>query len=262
MKKKSYARETANKNLIRASTLLLILFILAVFIGLYIAWMFSFRDRIFLLSGIVIGVILYHMLLKILQSKFLPRWGKYKGFRQGEAGEETVTEALKQNLGKGNLIIADVVLEENMGNIDHIIIGQYGVFVIETKTHRGRIVCEGDTWFQYKKIGERTLPVKLTQSPSIQARSNAARLNSFLSENYPKLSKEWVKAIVIFPNKQSEGDYIVIKNPPQDCKVYESVDKMIDGMKKEIASINMTPDDLSQLENIFMLRSLDTTIIN
>lgn len=39
---------------------------------------------------------------------------------------------------------------------------------------------------------------------------------------------------------------------------------MIEGMKKETASINITPDDLSQLKNIFMesAEAEDITIID
>jgi hypothetical protein len=262
MVKKSYARKTANKNLIYASILLVVLVIFAVFIGLYIAWMFSFRDRILLLSGIVIGTYLYYMLQKILQSKFLPRWGKYKGFRQGEAGETAVIDALKKNLGKGNLIVNDVVLKDNTGNIDHIVIGQYGVFVIETKTYRGRIVCDGDNWFSEKKIGEKTVLIKLNYSPSKQAKSNAVRLSSFLKDSYPKLKDEWIWAIVVFPNKQFEGVNVEIKTKPKDCEIFDSIAVMIEEMKKEKISIALTYDDLSQLESIFMSMLADTKIIN
>ena len=251
-KKKSYARKTADENLIYAAALLLVLFILAVFLGVYISVMFGTRDAIMLCSGIAIGVCLYYMIEKVLQKKFLPRWGKYKCYRQGEAGEADVNDALKQNLGKGNLIISDVMLEENMGNIDHIIIGQYGIFAIETKTHRGRIICDGDTWFQEKKIGEKTEQIKLKYSPSKQAKNNAIHLKSFLTQYYPKISELWVNAIVIFPNKQFEGNHIEKKNEPLECKIYKSIDEMIEGIKKETASINITPDDLSQLKNIFM----------
>jgi hypothetical protein len=260
MKKKSWARKTADENLIRASILLLVIFILAVLLGVYISVMFGTRDSIMLCSGIAIGVCIYYMVEKVLQKKFLPRYGKYKGLVQGEAGEATVNDALKKNLGKGNLIISDVMLEENMGNIDHIVIGQHGVFAIETKTHHGRIICEGDTWLQDKKIGEKTYQIKLKYSPSKQTKSNAIRLKSFLKQYYPKISNEWVKAIVVFPNRQSEGDHIEKKNDPQDCKVFDSIDSMIEEIKKEKV-LELTLDDFSKLENIFMPIAADTTII-
>jgi hypothetical protein len=154
------------------------------------------------------------------------------------------------------------MLEENMSNIDHIVTGQHGVFVIETKTHRGRIVCDDDNWIQDRKIGERTDRIMLKQSPSKQAKSNAIRLYSFLRASYPMLSNIWINAIVVFPNRQSEGDRIEIKNKPQDCKVFDSIDSMLEEIKKEKVSIELTSDDLSQLENIFISRVVDITITN
>jgi hypothetical protein len=262
MKKKSYAKKNANKYLIQASALLLVLFILAVFIGLYIAWMFGIRDAIMLCSGIVIGTCFYYMVEKVLRIKFLPRITKYKNYIQGDAGEETVNEALKNNLGKGNLILSGVVLEDNIGNIDHLVIGKYGVFVIETKTYRGRIVCDGDIWFQFRKIGEKTEKIELKQSPSIQARSNAGHLKSFLKQSYPMFSNVWVKAFVIFPNGQSEGNRIERKNIPHECGVFDSIDSMLEEIKKGTDSISLTTSDLLKLEDIFKTRAEDITISN
>jgi hypothetical protein len=251
MKEKKRKRKSAKENLLDASVILLVLFLLAVFIGLYISWMFGARDAIMLCSGIVIGTCFYYMVDKILRKKFLPLYGKYKGIRQGEGGEATVTKALKNNLANGNLILSDVMLEENSGNIDHIVIGQYGVIVIETKTHRGKIVCYGDDWFQDRKIGEETFLIKLPYSPSKQAKSNALRLKNFLMYYYPEISKKWIRAMVVYPNKKSEGDTIERKTQPMDCEIFDSIDTMIDEIKKEKVTIKLTFDDLTELKNIF-----------
>jgi hypothetical protein len=80
MKKKSWARKTADENLIYASVLLLVLFLMAVFIGLYISWMFGTRDAVMLCGGIAIGTCFYYMLDKVLRTKFLPRVTKHKNF--------------------------------------------------------------------------------------------------------------------------------------------------------------------------------------
>jgi len=212
-----------------------------------------------LCTGIVFGACFYHMLEKVLKKEFLPRYGRYKGLVQGEAGEAAVNDALKNNLGKGNLILADVMLEEDIGNIDHIVIGQHGVFAIETKTHHGRIICDGDTWLQEKKIGEKTYQIKLKYSPSKQAKNNAIRLKSFLKKYYPKISDQWVKALVVYPNRQSEGDRIEKQNDPQECKVFDSIDSMIEEIIKEKV-LELTEDDFSKLEDIFMPIAADITI--
>ncbi len=248
MKEKRWIREKANWNLKHASAILLGLFLFAIFIGLYISVMFGFRDTIMILSGIIIGTCFYYIAEKVLQKRFLPRYGKYKGLMQGDAGEKKVNEALKLNLGKDNLILSGVVFKDIIGDIDHVVIGKYGIFAIETKTHRGRIECDGDDWIQSTKIGGRTFFKIIEPSPSIQAKINATRLHYFIKQSYPKLSNEWVNAFVVFPYKQSEGDCIIRKNEPSNCDIFDSIDTMLEEIKKRKASIEITPDDLEKLK--------------
>jgi|GEM_PF-6165655 len=261
MKEKRWTTERADWNLKRASAILVILFLFAIFIGLYISVMFGTRDAIMILSGIVIGTFFYYIAEKVLLKKYLPRYRKYKGLIQGDAGEKKVNEALKLNLGKDNLILSGVGFKDIIGDIDHVVIGKYGVFVIETKTHRGRIECNGDDWIQSKRIGERTAFFEIEPSPSIQAKINATRLHYFIKQFFPKLSNEWVKAIVVFPLKQSEGDYIIRKNEPSHCDIFDSIDTMLEEIKKGKASIEITPDDLYQLKIKFREKTQFTKII-
>jgi hypothetical protein len=251
MKKKSYAEENANKNLKRALPILFILTLFALFIGLYIQLMFNFRDSLLLLSGIIIGVSFYYIVEKVLLNRFLPPWGKYKGFIQGAAGEIEVDKALKQNFKEADLILADVKLRNYKGNIDHIVIGRHGFFVIETKTHKGNIICDGDTWFQEKKRGEKTELIKINYSPSKQAKNNAIRIKTFLNEVYPELPIKWIYAILVFPHKKSEGNIVHVINPPQECEVFTSINDMVERIKKGKVTYEITSDDLSQLEDIF-----------
>ncbi|SRR6266581_6204703 len=64
---------------------------------------------------------------------------------------------------------------EGSGNIDHIVIGLSGVFVIETKNYSGKYVCYGDKWFFQ---GRRQKYV--VSSVSVQARNNARVLGKVL----------------------------------------------------------------------------------
>ena len=40
------------------------------------------------------------------------------------------------------------MLPESYGNIDHIILGSNGIFVIESKNYDGKIICNGDRMAQ------------------------------------------------------------------------------------------------------------------
>ncbi len=55
---------------------------------------------------------------------------------RGAQGEERVGDLLAQ-LGDEYHIVHDVVV--GRGNIDHVVVGPTGIFVIETKSHRGKL---------------------------------------------------------------------------------------------------------------------------
>lgn len=57
---------------------------------------------------------------------------KCEDYNKGLLGEKSVTEVLK-SLGSDSYVINDVMLHRPFGNIDHILISRYGIFVIETK---------------------------------------------------------------------------------------------------------------------------------
>jgi hypothetical protein len=59
---------------------------------------------------------------------------------RGAAGEEAIGTLLAQ-LSDDYTVFHD--LAKVAGDIDHIVVGPTGVFVLETKTHRGKISCSG-----------------------------------------------------------------------------------------------------------------------
>ena len=64
----------------------------------------------------------------------------------GRKGESAVTKTLK-SLPDDYVVLNDIVLPDRKGNVDHVLIGPNGVFVIETKNYSGFIKCEEDDWF-------------------------------------------------------------------------------------------------------------------
>jgi len=98
-----------------------------------------------------------------------------------------VVEALTP-LDDSHVLINDVVLPDGKGNIDHILIGPNGIFVIETKNYSGEITCKQDSWYYYKNF-----PVK---SPSKQVKRNALSLQQFL-KGQTQLDM-FVKPILVF----------------------------------------------------------------
>lgn len=78
--------------------------------------------------------------------------------KQGNEAENKVARIL-ENLGVEYYVFNNVLLKTGGGTtqIDHVVISPYGVFVIETKSHKGTIFgdCSGKYWTQclYGKKG-------------------------------------------------------------------------------------------------------------
>ena len=115
--------------------------------------------------------------------------GRNFSWKKGIAGEKEVTLAL-QELDDSYYLLNDVVLYPKHGNIDHIVLGQNGIFAIETKNYKGEIGCKEDEWYlltypaKKRGGGRRKRPVK-NPLPSIskQAKRNATTLKSFIEKH-------------------------------------------------------------------------------
>lgn len=125
----------------------------------------------------------------------------------GAEGEENVAEHLKL-LGSDYHVVHDVVLPGMKGNIDHVIIGAKGIFVIETKNQNGLIRCNGDSWIR-QKIGRRgTRYFVNIGSPSKQVKRNAQLLNNYIQARFK--TNTFVNGLVVFTN---ENAVLRIDNP-------------------------------------------------
>lgn len=62
----------------------------------------------------------------------------------GRAGEEAVAASLACLSGKGYYLFNNL-RTGTVGDIDHLLVGPAGVFVIETKSHKGRVTQDGET---------------------------------------------------------------------------------------------------------------------
>jgi hypothetical protein len=140
---------------------------------------------------------------------------KYSGYKQGYEGENKVSKILSSTLSDEYYLINDVVFSEGHGNIDHVVLGPNGVFVIETKNYGGKIICYGDQWsrqYTSKKNASfnRFINFELG-SPSKQAKRNSMRIKGVIesSETF-KSRRIWVEGIVVFANQNID---LKIDNP-------------------------------------------------
>lgn len=99
----------------------------------------------------------------------------------GSKGEAKVARLLAESLDNTHYLFNDLLLRNGFraAQIDHLVIGPQGVFVIETKNWRGCIEGNGQDaiWTQHKREGE--APVRL-KSPVAQVQRQAGVIAQIL----------------------------------------------------------------------------------
>lgn len=159
------------------------------------------------------------------------RWRKIKGLRRllrnhrlGFDGERYVAEKLSELIGQGYRVFHDFLFDMKPGgdatnfNIDHIVVGPAGVFVIETKTYRqpNGELPDGDESHKVRGDGDALLFPRGHRrgKPLVQARRNAEDLSRWLTGSSP--SKVAVFPVVALPGWFTEEDAfpdVLVLNP-------------------------------------------------
>jgi hypothetical protein len=118
---------------------------------------------------------------------------------QGAQGEGTVSDALSWWLSKAYNVFDDVVLEVRPGEfiqLDHIVICPAGVFVLETKTWSGSIICNhrGCRMWQGRHL------VQLDGNPVLQNERHIRLLYGWMQTAVPevRIDREHLYPIVVF----------------------------------------------------------------
>ena len=127
---------------------------------------------------------------------------RYHSFRGGLEGERQVENLLKSTLNDKYYLLSDVRFRGGFGDIDHIVLGPNGLFVIETKNWTGRITCHGDQW---QRSNQHKNGTDASSSPSRQVKKNASRVRDVI-EAADKLGhlRVWVEGIVVFTNRNAD----------------------------------------------------------
>ena len=71
---------------------------------------------------------------------------KYRIYSGGWEGEKQVMKLLSSKLSDDYFLINNLYLRGSGGDIDHVVLGPSGIFVLETKNWSGDITCNGDIW--------------------------------------------------------------------------------------------------------------------
>lgn len=117
-------------------------------------------------------------------------FGRSSNYRKGAKGENAVKNALSK-LSNEYTLYNDINFPDRSGNIDHILLGSNGIFVIETKNWSGDVSCNDDEWSINHK--------RLSRSPSKQVTRNVMRVKDILNKDI------WIDGIIVFTNNRMKG---------------------------------------------------------
>jgi hypothetical protein len=159
-----------------------------------------------ILSTLQVGILeeagLVFLLIPLVAFYFYLR--KYYIYRGGWVGEKQVSDLLTRSLDDDYYLLNDLYLGKGGGDIDHIVLGPNGIFVLETKNWSGTISSGGDEW---QRAGKRNF----SGSPSRQVKRNAAKIKQIIENNQNLRSLNiWVEGIVVLTNNHAT---IQVSNP-------------------------------------------------
>lgn len=123
-------------------------------------------------------------------------YNKNKSRDKGIVGKSIVKNYLNQ-LPEEYIIYNNVKLPGSYVNIDHVVIGLNGIFVIESKNYNGFFIVKNKEWFY--KTG-RTIQ-RTTSNPGKQVLANSISLRKFLIDNGINMDGIWIQSIVTLVNK-------------------------------------------------------------
>lgn len=177
-----------------------ILFGIAVAGSAYDRW---WSGRFGFISGVCWGVAgMAWFALRHSPPGFVDNW------QQGAWGEEFTASELAQLPHPGWVAMHD--LPDGNGNVDHVLLGPAGIFLIDSKKYAGTLRVDGD---EIVVTNELDPSVSYRDRAMLRAvRGQAARLNAELRARSGRSA--WVEAVVViwgdFPQRIHTGDRVTV----------------------------------------------------
>ncbi len=209
----------------------------------------SFSEIISTPSGIIALVvvaglfILTYWLIAFIPDQITKRLDKkIEEYRFGQEGEEQTVQSIVQILdGNWRLFQNINVPGPNKGDLDIILVGPPGIWVLEVKNLRGEYRNIGDNW-EFKH-GKQWKAAKV--NPSRQAINNALRLKNFLKADNLNV---FVNQAVVWANQENPP---MVENPSvavwQHNHLHDELGNIWQGEKLSKEEINKISDKLTKL---------------
>jgi len=208
--------------------------------GFFVMTLGIFRNDLlaFFVGGFVFVLCGYMYELKLTQARI---------WRAGLLGQKKVEEVLLK-LDNRYILLNNLSLPFKNCDIDHLLVGPNGVFLIETKNYKGEISCTGDLW-EYQKVGKMGGIYKgYITNPSRQLKRNVWELKSFLDKKSKRLfgSNEfpyWIQGMVVFTNEEA------VLNTKDETVVILKVNDLYDYIKN-FKKTKIPEDDIEKIASL------------
>lgn len=214
--------------------------------GIIIAVLGFILSAFFATSGYML-IFALGFIIFVCGNSLVSRSSKGWSWAKGLEGENLVLRYLK-TLPKDYFIFNDVKFQGSRGNIDHIVIGPNGMFVVETKNYSGKWRIDGDQWYYYKQ-GKYN---QARYDPTDQVTRNEYDLENFLwSNNISSLDLSLTSIVALVNDnfrvtrKTHEYDVMAPKN-----------------LKNFILSYNGNPDVDALKKSVLILKQCCTEFIH
>ncbi len=182
---------------------------------------------------LLIGIPLFMWLVVEGSTRYLDK--QVNNYRKGQEGENRVIDVMNAALNGEWVLFRNVILPgRGSGDLDTILVGPAGIWVLEIKTLSGVFRNIGEQW-ECRSGNKWEL---VNKNPSRQAKRNAARLGGFLAADG---IKQWVKSAVVWANPESP---VKVENP--SVAVWQ-----LDRLPDEVGNIsdgrNISEDDQQKI---------------
>ncbi|MCL2642839.1 MAG: NERD domain-containing protein [Candidatus Bathyarchaeota archaeon] len=182
--------------------------------------------------GVIEGIGFVASIIVLMVFQYYQR--KYRIYKSGRQGEKEVINTLTKSLNDDHYLINGAYLKGKGGDIDHIVLGPNGVYVLETKNWSGKIICNGDQWQRPGK--------HIKSNPSLQIKRNTQKIKKVLDNTHTfQGHKIWVEGIIVFTNPHADltvnnttvtilklqqlSNYI--KNQNNNCLTKDQIQKIV-----------------------------------
>ncbi len=136
-----------------------------------------------------------------LQRVYKRQTGTRGQLRAGLRGQELLAQVLHA-LDDRYYLLNKLQLPGWPDDVDHILVGPNGIFVLETKHHRGRIFWRDGEWLQQKVSRRgRPQPEEPIRDPVHQLQRNVDYLRGCINSTDPTLARRtglWMEGAVVF----------------------------------------------------------------